>query len=228
MDEISRMEKILRGDPIEPITRLEKFCAKAAGTYTGDPLTPVTRLEWFLDQISGGGGGGETKATNIVQVSDLYSGPVHYTRSAKQQLEAPEGIVWDKVWIADEFISQFGNQKDYLKHYFQNSVPNHANYLSYRTTMETYCCNNVPSAGIPNGFFAHNTAFNTLVLYNESLCKLSNIGVFNDTPFASGGTGGTLYVPSALISTYQSATNWSTILGYASNQIKAIEGSEWE
>ena len=44
----------------------------------------------------------------------------------------------------------------------------------------------------------------------------------------SNGSGGTLYVPQALISTYQSATNWSTILGYANNQILPIEGSIYE
>lgn len=50
----------------------------------------------------------------------------------------------------------------------------------------------------------------------------------NSTQFASNGTGGTLYVPQALISSYQSATNWSTILGYANNSIQAIEGSQYE
>ncbi len=47
--------------------------------------------------------------------------------------------------------------------------------------------------------------------------------------FASGGSGGTLYVPSALISSYQSANNWSTFLAQNSNnQILPIEGSIYE
>ena len=45
------------------------------------------------------------------------------------------------------------------------------------------------------------------------------------TYWKSGGTGGTLYVPQDLISSYQSATNWSTILGYTSNNIKSIEST---
>lgn len=48
------------------------------------------------------------------------------------------------------------------------------------------------------------------------------------TPFQSSGTGGTLYVPSVLIADYQSATNWSTILGYTKNKILPIEGSIYE
>ena len=72
------------------------------------------------------------------------------------------------------------------------------------------------------------TKLKTLILRNTSAWSLSNINVFQGSPFASNGTGGTLYVPSALISSYQSATNWSTILGYANNQILSIEGSIYE
>jgi len=59
----------------------------------------------------------------------------------------------------------------------------------------------------------------------DSVSTLNNINNLSGTPFASGGTGGTLYVPSALLSSYQSASNWSTILGYANNQIKSIEST---
>lgn len=70
--------------------------------------------------------------------------------------------------------------------------------------------------------------FDTLILRNTSAASLTNINAFTNSPFASGKTGGTLYVPSALISSYQSATNWSTILGYENNQILPIEGSIYE
>lgn len=58
-----------------------------------------------------------------------------------------------------------------------------------------------------------------------SICSLATINAFNNTPFASGKAGGTLYVPNDLISSYQSASNWSTILGYPNNQIKSIEST---
>ena len=58
-----------------------------------------------------------------------------------------------------------------------------------------------------------------------SVCSLNNINNLGGTPFASGGTGGTLYVPSSLLSSYQSASNWSTILGYTNNSIKSIEST---
>ncbi len=77
--------------------------------------------------------------------------------------------------------------------------------------------------------FTSSTKLKTLVIRGTgAVAALGSTNAFNGTPFASGGTGGNFYVPSALISSYQSATNWSTILGYANNQILPIEGSIYE
>lgn len=82
------------------------------------------------------------------------------------------------------------------------------------------------SAGGLNAAFNGCTKMSILVLRNaSSVVVLSNVNAFNNTPFASGKAGGTLYVPQALIESYQAATNWSTILGYANNQIKSIEST---
>lgn len=82
---------------------------------------------------------------------------------------------------------------------------------------------------IPANAFRDGTNLSTLILRKTgSIATLANISAFANTPFASGKAGGTLYVPQALISSYQSATNWSTILGYANNQIMPIEGSIYE
>lgn len=68
----------------------------------------------------------------------------------------------------------------------------------------------------------------TLVLRRTTITSLQNVSAFANTPFASGGSGGTIYVPSSLISSYQSASNWSTINGYGTITWAAIEGSEYE
>ena len=73
--------------------------------------------------------------------------------------------------------------------------------------------------------FRYNTAMKYLVLRNSTLTTLGATNVFSGTRFDSGKSGGTLYVPNDLISSYQSASNWSTILGYANNQIKSIEST---
>ena len=78
-------------------------------------------------------------------------------------------------------------------------------------------------------FFNGDAALHTVIIRTKNrVGGLGNINTFSGTRFASGGAGGTLYVPSALISSYQSATNWATILGYTNNQILPIEGSVYE
>lgn len=87
----------------------------------------------------------------------------------------------------------------------------------------------VGSGGFYNYAFNGCTSFNTLILRTTNeIVVLRSTNAFQNTPFASGKAGGTLYVPSALISEYQAATNWSTILGYTNNNIVAIEGSQYE
>ena len=73
--------------------------------------------------------------------------------------------------------------------------------------------------------FNNDTVLDMLVFRGTTACALGNINAFNNTPFASGKAGGTLYVPQSTIASYQSASNWSTILGYANNQIKSIEST---
>lgn len=73
--------------------------------------------------------------------------------------------------------------------------------------------------------FNGSTKMNFLVIRGSAVAMLSSTNVFTGTPFASGGTGGTLYVPNSILSSYQSSTNWDTILSYANNQIRSIEST---
>lgn len=93
-------------------------------------------------------------------------------------------------------------------------------------------CTSLETADVlaSNGFTNQNnfngcSSLTTLIIRKSGVATLSHVNNFTDTPFDSGGSGGTLYVPSAEISSYQTAANWSTILGYANNQIKSIEST---
>lgn len=94
------------------------------------------------------------------------------------------------------------------------------------TTLDyTYSSGN----GIGANDFYGDSSFGTLIIRSSAVMPLANVNAFsNATKFRSGGAGGTLYVPSDLITSYQAATNWSTILGYTNNQILPIEGSIYE
>lgn len=88
----------------------------------------------------------------------------------------------------------------------------------------------LPSAkSISTYAFENCSALNTLILRKiDTVVTLSGVTAFNGTPFASGGTGGTVYVPQALIESYQTATNWSTLYAAGTCNFVAIEGSEYE
>ena len=55
------------------------------------------------------------------------------------------------------------------------------------------------------------------------MCILNNVNAFATSPFASGGAGGTIYVPSDLVSTYEADATWAAVLALnANNRIEAI------
>lgn len=81
------------------------------------------------------------------------------------------------------------------------------------------------SGRIAGNFFTSDGKLKIIVIRSNTVSILASTNAFTSTPFASDGTGGILYVPNDMISSYQSASNWSTILGYANNQIKSIEST---
>jgi hypothetical protein len=82
---------------------------------------------------------------------------------------------------------------------------------------------------IANGVFNGCKKLKTLILRRDvNPTSIVNVGAFTNTPFASGGTGGTVYVPLSLIESYKTATNWSTLYAAGTCNFVAIEGSEYE
>lgn len=76
----------------------------------------------------------------------------------------------------------------------------------------------IGNANIVAWTFASCGVLTTVVLRKTSgVCNLANTNAFSSTPIASGK--GYIYVPSALVNKYKSATNWSVF----ANQIRAIE-----
>ena len=68
------------------------------------------------------------------------------------------------------------------------------------------------------------TSLSVIILRRTTLCTLGNVDALASTPFRNG-RGGTAYVPQALVSTYQNATNWSAL---ESVTFLPIEGSIYE
>ena len=97
-------------------------------------------------------------------------------------------------------------------------------------------CDLGEATSIGNSAFYNCSKLSVLILRRSSICALGNINAFSGSPFKSGGTGGTIYIPKALYDhlgdnsslDYQKATNWSTIYGYGTITWAKIEGSIYE
>ena len=78
--------------------------------------------------------------------------------------------------------------------------------------------------------FKYCISLTTMVLRRtDTNVNLQHSNVFDYTPMSGyNGLTGTVYVPSALISTYQTATNWSTLYNNGTVTFTAIEGSDYE
>lgn len=107
-------------------------------------------------------------------------------------------------------------------------VNNNAFYACKSLTTVDLGNSDVTNGNIASSVFMDNSAMTTLILRHSAVVKLINVNSFNNTPFARGGTGGTVYVPSSLIESYKIATNWCTLYEAGSLNFAAIEGSEYE
>ena len=70
----------------------------------------------------------------------------------------------------------------------------------------------------------------TLILRkSDGITQLATTSAFTNTPMSGyNSMTGTVYVPSALINSYKTATNWSSLYNAGTVTFAAIEGSEYE
>lgn len=91
-------------------------------------------------------------------------------------------------------------------------------------------CDIGTTGGIAANAFANCYALETLVLRKKtSVCTLANVSAFLNTPMRGyNDKTGKVYVPSARIESYKTATNWKTLYNDGTVEFLAIEGSEYE
>ena len=94
---------------------------------------------------------------------------------------------------------------------------------------ELEICDIGKTASISANAFANCYKLQTLILRKTTVCTLGNTSAFTNTPLSGyNGLTATVYVPSSLISSYQTASNWSTLYNAGNVTFSAIEGSDYE
>lgn len=83
--------------------------------------------------------------------------------------------------------------------------------------------------------FSNCSSLSTIILRSTSVCTLTNTGNLDGTPFASGGIGGTIYIPETLYNAlgtgtndYKANTNWAVVDARGTITWAKIEGSYYE
>lgn len=76
---------------------------------------------------------------------------------------------------------------------------------------------------IVNTCFTKCAKLKVVILRRSSVTMLSDVAGFNGTLFASGGTGGKILCPRALVEQYPTASNWNTLYGYGTCEFLALE-----
>ena len=87
--------------------------------------------------------------------------------------------------------------------------------------------------GVGAGTFNGCKSLETVVIGNvnsTAVASLSNVSAFTNTPLGgiNGVYSGHIYVPSSLIESYKTATNWATLYANYPEIFQPIEGSEYE
>ena len=85
------------------------------------------------------------------------------------------------------------------------------------------------TTGIASSAFANCYKLQTLILRKTTVCTLANTSAFTNTPLSGyNSLTATVYVPQDLISSYQSASNWSTLYAAGNVTFSKIEGSIYD
>lgn len=119
--------------------------------------------------------------------------------------------------------------------YFPNQVGS-VQAGAFGSTTVANACQQLEIADIGKATYIYSNAFTncyklqTLIIRKTgSICNLSYANAFDNTPMSGyNSLTGTVYVPNALISTYQTATNWKTLYDAGYITFVKIEGSIYE
>lgn len=90
-------------------------------------------------------------------------------------------------------------------------------------------CDIGKAKSIAQNTFRNCRKLQTLIMRRTTVTTVANVNAFQDTPIRGyNSLTAKIYVPEALIDSYKSATNWTTINGYGFVEWLPIEGSEYE
>ena len=202
------------------------YLANNLGDYSNETLTTIPAYAFY--RFDGGAGNLRFPNVTAIQVSafNLTSiGPVFFAPKAEL---AGDSVFNGNSSLVTAILGRPNGRAEIFRCYTQMALTTVEFADSLTTT--------VNKQKFGNRFFERCANLTTLILRSPIVCPLASTATFDGTPFASGGTGGTIYIPKSLYDhlgdgtalDYKAATNWSTINGYGTITWAKIEGSIYE
>lgn len=202
------------------------YLATNLGDYSNDTLTIIKGYSCYRYA----GGAGNLRFPNVTEigVSAFYisrTGDVFFAPKARL---TGGSVFYGDAGVKTAVLKCPGNQAEAFRSYIGMALET----VDFADT--DAAVSNSHTFG--NRFFQNCASFNKLILRAPDLYKFTYMEVFLGTPFASGGSGGTIYIPKSLYDhlgddsslDYKAATNWSTLDGYGTITWAKIEGSIYE
>lgn len=178
--------------------------AVSSGYYTGGDVTVAGDANLVASNIKSG--------VSIFGVSGNYAGS-----GGSGDTSAEDGIIMKTISsCTNDRVTSIGKYAFYdCTSLTTASFPKVTSIGRYAF----YDCNSLTTANFPVATSIGSSAFGycyklkSLYLTGSSLCNLSNSNAFYSTPIGgyskSAGTYGSIYVPASLLTSYQTATNWT-------------------
>lgn len=144
---------------------------------------------------------------HIVANTDCYA---QYTDLRSDLIKYLAGTL--ESYVSTDNTDKIGGYAFYYLDSLQNSIVPVASIEGYgfsrAANLESIELTNTNSVEIGNLSFMNDNKLKALIVRSQSVSTLSSFSAFNGTPIGAGIGG--IYVPSNLLASYKSASNWST------------------
>lgn len=211
-----------------PLTDAINALTTYSNTVTG--ASDTTLSEAVATLASGYGGGGSSDADYLLnliamQYTTIDDNLVELMGDGLlYQSSTATGMRWRK--LTRSYGQTFRNVRNCVYAVFDKLEETTSDFISYNSKLERVEFVELTKLAIYT--FENDTILDEIILRSPTVVQLAHTRCFDNTPYKNGGTGGVIYVPQALISSYQSANNWSTVHGWGTITWTAIEGSYYE
>ena len=225
---------------LSPYTAYGADGQKKTGTASGgDPAEDIKKYA-----------NGTLTEIDLTGVNSIISRAIGYRQSgnelhinAPDLTEVPQHAFWQSTRITSGYfpkVTSIDTQGFYNTRFAKIAFPSlttfrGANNLNLNTALTAIDLGQVSNL-VSQCLYNCNLLTTIVLRKSNAITTMGGSTALNNTPFANGGSGGTIYIPKVLYDElgtdssldYKAATNWSTLDSYGTITWAQIEGSYYE